>query len=60
MTAPYSILTGRRSQPHLLIEVLQDVQDLYGCLPEEAMSAVAQELGVPLMEVYRVACYPFL
>ena len=60
MTTLNSILTGRRSQPHMLIEVLQDVQELYGYLPKEAMSAVAQELGVPLMEVYRVACYPFL
>ncbi|MEK6738267.1 MAG: NAD(P)H-dependent oxidoreductase subunit E [Planctomycetota bacterium] len=57
MTALNSILKGRQSQPHLLIEVLHDVQDLYGYIPEEAMSAVAQELGVPLMEVYRVACF---
>jgi NADH:ubiquinone oxidoreductase subunit E len=49
------ILEGRRSQPHQLIEVLQDVQDLYGCIPVDAMKTVAKELGVPLMEVYRVA-----
>jgi len=49
------ILEGRRSQPQQLIEVLQDVQDLYGYIPADAMKSVAKELGVPLMEVYRVA-----
>jgi len=49
------ILKGRRSQPHQLIEVLQDVQELYGYIPQEAMNMVSQELGVPLMEVFRVA-----
>ena len=57
MTELDPILKGRRSRPHLLIEALQDVQDLYGYLPEEAMSVVARELGVPLMETYRVACF---
>jgi NADH:ubiquinone oxidoreductase subunit E len=52
-----SILEGRRSQPHQLIEVLQDVQECYGYIPEEAMKIIARELGVPLMEVYRVASF---
>ena len=52
-----SILEGRRSQPHQLIEVLQDVQESYGYIPEEAMKIIAKELGVPLMEVYRVASF---
>jgi NADH:ubiquinone oxidoreductase subunit E len=52
-----SILEGRRSQPHQLVEVLQDVQDYYGYIPKEAMSTVSQELGVPLIDVYRVACF---
>lgn len=51
------ILEGRRSQPHQLIEVLQDVQDNYGYISEEAMQAVSQGLGVPLIEVYRVASF---
>jgi len=49
-----SILKGRRSQPQQLIEVLQDVQDQYGYIPEEAMKTVARELGISIMEVYRV------
>ena len=52
-----SILKGRSSQPHQLIEVLQDVQDHCGYLPEEAMRYVAKNLGIPLMEVYRVASF---
>jgi len=51
------ILEGRRSQPNQLIEVLQDVQEDYGYISEESMQAVSQGLGVPLMEVYRVASF---
>jgi NADH:ubiquinone oxidoreductase subunit E len=51
------ILEGRRSQPSQLIEVLQDVQENYGYIPEEAMRVAANQLGVPLMEVYRVASF---
>jgi len=49
------ILEGRRSQPHLLIEVLHDIQKDHGWISREAITTVSQELGVPLMEVYRVA-----
>ena len=51
------ILEGRRSQPNQLIEVLQDVQKNYGYIPPESMQAVSQGLGVPLIEVYRVASF---
>ena len=52
-----SILKGRSSQPHQLIEVLQDVQENYGYIPEEAMREISKTLGVPLIEVYRVASF---
>ena len=52
-----AILEGRRSQPHLLIEVLQDVQEDFGYIPEDAMKTISGELGVPLIEVYRVASF---
>jgi NADH:ubiquinone oxidoreductase subunit E len=52
-----SILKGRLSQPHQLIEVLQDVQECCGYIPEEAMRYISKSLGVPLMEVYRVASF---
>ena len=51
------ILDGRRSQPDQLIEVLQDIQEKEGFISEEAMRAVSEGLGVPIMEVYRVASF---
>jgi len=51
------ILEGRRSQPGQLIEVLQDVQQNYGYISKDAMQAVSRGLGVPVMEVYRVASF---
>jgi NADH:ubiquinone oxidoreductase subunit E len=51
------IVAGRRSQPHQLIEALHDVQDNFGYISEEAIRTLSQELGVPLMEVYRVAAF---
>lgn len=51
------VLRGRWSQPHQLIEVLQDIQENHGYICEDAMRAVARGLGVPLMEVYRVASF---
>ena len=51
------IFKGRRSQPHQLIEVMQDVQEQYGYVPEEAMRTISRELGVPLIDVYGVASF---
>jgi NADH:ubiquinone oxidoreductase subunit E len=51
------ILEGRRSQPNLLIEVLHDIQDRFGYISKEAMQTVSQSLGVPIIEVYRVASF---
>lgn len=52
-----TILKGRASQPHQLIEVLQDVQENWGYISEEAMREISMTLGVPLIEVYRVASF---
>jgi len=52
-----SILKGHSSQPHQLIEVLQDVQESYGYIPEEAMGEISKTLGAPLIDVYRVASF---
>jgi NADH:ubiquinone oxidoreductase subunit E len=51
------ILAERRSQPQQLVEVLQDVQESFGYISEEAMTTVSKELGVPVIEVYRAANY---
>ena len=51
------IVEGRRSQPNQLIEVLQDIQENYEYVSEDAMRFVSAGLGVPQMEVYRVASF---
>jgi NADH:ubiquinone oxidoreductase subunit E len=51
------IVEGRRSQPNQLIEVLHDIQKNYGYISKEAMQTVSQDLGVPIIEVYRVASF---
>ena len=51
------ILEGRRSQPNQLIEVLHEVQKDYGYISQESIKTVSRELGVPLIEVYRVASF---
>jgi NADH:ubiquinone oxidoreductase subunit E len=37
--------------------VLQDIQKNYGYISKESMQKVSQELGVPVIEVYRVASF---
>jgi NADH:ubiquinone oxidoreductase subunit E len=51
------ILEKRRSQPQQLIEALQDIQGSYGYISQPSMKAVSKELGVPVMEVYRVVSF---
>lgn len=51
------ILEGRRSQPQQLIEAMQDVQENLGYVSVEAIKTLSIELGVPLIEVYRVASF---
>ena len=51
------ILDKRRSQPQMLIEVLQDIQENYRYISKENIQTVSKHLGVPLIEVYRVASF---
>ena len=50
-----TILDEQKRNSEELIEVLQDIQEIYKYLPEEALRRVSQALEVPLIEVYRVA-----
>ena len=52
-----SIIKSYRSQPNQLIEVLQDVQEKFGYVSEESMRTISENLGVPVLEVYRVASF---
>jgi NADH:ubiquinone oxidoreductase subunit F (NADH-binding)/NADH:ubiquinone oxidoreductase subunit E len=51
-------LLGERSrQRDLLIEHLHLIQDHYGCLSAAHLTALAQEMRLPLAEVYEVATF---
>ena len=52
-----TIVGERKSQPHQLIEILQDIQEAHGYISQEAATAVSHHLGVPLIEVYRAASF---
>ena len=50
-----TILKDRDGLSCDLIEVLQDVQEVYGFLPEDVLRLVAERLEVTVIEVFRVA-----
>ncbi len=50
-----SILSSHAGKPDRLVEVLQDIQDIYNYLPEKALWKVSETLGAPVIEVFRVA-----
>ncbi len=50
-----TLIKDRKAAPHELIEVLQDIQERCGYLPEEILRSVAERLEVPIIEVFRVA-----
>ncbi|HBE03216.1 MAG: hypothetical protein A2096_08390 [Spirochaetes bacterium GWF1_41_5] len=49
------IFRKRGEKPSSLIEVLQDIQQTFSFLPEDALRLTAEKLKVPLIEVFRVA-----
>lgn len=46
-----------KGKPGVLIAALQEAQDIFGYLPRKAMIHVANELTIPLAEVYSVASF---
>jgi NADH:ubiquinone oxidoreductase subunit E len=50
-----AMLQGRGSDPFDIMEVLQDIQAAYRYLPEGALCRVSETMGVPLIEVFRLA-----
>ena len=51
------LIDGLRDQGGALMPVLQGAQDIYGYLPKEVMKIVADELKIPMEEVYGVATF---
>ena len=50
-------ITKLRDVPGALMPAMQKAQDIYGYLPYEVQIIVAEEMGVPLSEVYGVATF---
>jgi len=55
LTTLDGIVQGRGSDPFDIMEILQDIQAAYHYLPEEALCRVSETMGVPLIEVFRLA-----
>jgi len=51
------LLDQYEAQRTNLIPILQDVQDTYRYLPQEALRKISKKLRVPLTEVYQVATF---
>lgn len=52
-----ALLERYRGQPSALIQVLHRAQELYGYLPRKVLQRVAEELNVPLSQVYGVVSF---
>ena len=50
-----AILDGIGTSPFDVMEALQDIQAEFRYLPEEAICRVSETLGIPLIEVFRLA-----
>lgn len=51
------IMTRYRGEAASLIDVLHEIQDVYGYLPRETMEKVAEGLGIPASKVFGVASF---
>ena len=52
-----SFVTKHRSEKKALISVLQDIQEEYNYLPQEALRIVSVTLGIPLIDIMGVATF---
>lgn len=52
-----SCIEKNRGEAGALMPVLHEAQNIYGYLPVEVQTLIAEELGVPLAEVYGVATF---
>ena len=51
------IVSKHRDVPGCLMQILQETQEKYGYLPIELQETIAEELNIPLTEVYGVATF---
>jgi NADH-quinone oxidoreductase subunit E len=52
-----NILRKHKPAPESLISILEDVQDEFRFLPEEALVLIGSRIGVPASQVYSVATF---
>ena len=51
------VLAGLKDQPGALMPAMQKAQDIYGYLPIEVQTMIAEGMNVPLEKVYGVATF---
>ena len=57
ITTLNTIFSKHREQPGALLPILHDIQHELGCVPEEAVPLIANELNLSRAEVHGVITY---
>jgi len=52
-----SFVTKYNSEKKALISILQDIQEEYNYLPQDALRIVSETLGIPLIDIIGVATF---
>ncbi len=52
-----SLIAARREEKGALMPIMQAAQDIYGYLPIEVQTMIAEEMNVPVEEVYGIATF---
>ncbi|MDR0197841.1 MAG: NADH-quinone oxidoreductase subunit NuoE [Oscillospiraceae bacterium] len=55
--ALFAVINEHKSISGALMPVLQGAQEIYGYLPIEVQTVIAEEMGVPLEKVYGIATF---
>jgi NADH-quinone oxidoreductase subunit E len=53
----YPILRRHKGQESALITILQEIQEVYSYLPEDALTHLSAEASIPLSRIYAVATF---
>lgn len=51
------VINDKRNDPGALMPILQKAQEIYGYLPIEVQTMIAQEMDIPLEKVYGVSTF---
>ena len=51
------VIQDHKEQKGVLMPVLQEAQNIFGCVSEDVQKIIAEGLGVTLSEVYGVATF---